>query len=174
MAIIIPTIITPIKTIIIGRKGSGKSAIFSLLNDELDEAGTIVIPITPNQYSWSALKKYKENGILPIQAHTNAWKLTLLASVILKLNETGNVSHNSKLVNYYKYLKDSFSLTPKGYYTTLYGGLGLVFGLLFGVAILSNLERSLGISLGLIGGMVIGSMIGRSKDAQANEFGNMI
>ena len=97
-----------IKTIIIGRKGSGKSAIFSLLKDELDEAGTIVIPITPDQYSWSALKDYKEAGILPIQAHTNAWKLTLLASVIWKLNETGNVSHNSKLVNYYKYLKDSF------------------------------------------------------------------
>ena len=81
---------------------------------------------------------------------------------------------NKSLSAFKKYLKDSFSLTPTGYYTTLYGGLGLVFGLLFGVAILSNLERSLGISLGLIGGMVIGSMIGRSKDAQAKEFGNML
>ena len=73
-----------------------------------------------------------------------------------------------------KYLKDTFSLTPKGYYTTFYGGLGLIFGLLFGVAILSNLERSMGISLGLIGGMVVGSIMGRSKDAQAKTAGKML
>lgn len=72
------------------------------------------------------------------------------------------------------YLKDTFSLTTEGYYTTLYGGLGLVFGLLFGVAILSNFERSLGISLGLIGGMVVGSIMGRSKDAQAKAAGNIL
>ncbi|WP_461589759.1 hypothetical protein [Winogradskyella sp.] len=78
------------------------------------------------------------------------------------------------LSDFKKYLKDTFSLTPKGYYTNLYGGLGLVFGLLFGVAILSNLERSLGISLGLIGGMVVGSIMGRSKDAQAKTDGKMV
>lgn len=73
-----------------------------------------------------------------------------------------------------KYSKDTFSFTPKGYYTTLYGGLGLSFGLLFGVAILHNLERSLSISLGLIGGMVVGSIMGRSKDAQAKSVGKML
>ena len=69
---------------------------------------------------------------------------------------------------------DTFSLTTKGYYTKLYGALGLSFGLLFGVAILSNLERSLGITIGLIGGMVVGSMIGRNKDAQVKAAGNML
>jgi len=72
------------------------------------------------------------------------------------------------------YLMDTFSLTSKGYYTNRYGALGLSFGLLFGVAILSNLERSLGITIGLIGGMVVGSMIGRNKDAQVKAAGNML
>lgn len=73
-----------------------------------------------------------------------------------------------------KYLKETFSLTTEGYYTKLYGALGLSFGLLFGVAILSNLERSLGISLGLVGGMVVGSLIGRRKDAEAKAAGNIL
>lgn len=96
------------KTIIIGRKGSGKSAIFTLMQEELKESGALVIPITPDQYSWSALKDCKEKGILPQQAHTNAWKLTLLASVICKLSEAGLISRSSELIKNYPYLKDSF------------------------------------------------------------------
>ena len=46
------------KTIVIGRKGSGKSAIFTLMRSELEESGALVIPVTPDQYSWSALKDY--------------------------------------------------------------------------------------------------------------------
>jgi energy-coupling factor transporter ATP-binding protein EcfA2 len=99
------------KTIIIGRKGSGKSAIFKLLDDELSQKGDIIIKITPDQYSWSILKDYKEQGILPEQAHTNAWKLTLLSSIVWKLNDLGKISEQSKLKNYYNYMKDSF--TPK-------------------------------------------------------------
>lgn len=96
------------KTIIIGRKGSGKSAIFTLLKNELDNENTILIPITPDQYSWSALKDYRDSGILPIQANTNAWKLTLLASIIWKLNEIEKIPGNSKLKKYYLFLKDSY------------------------------------------------------------------
>ena len=71
------------------------------------------------------------------------------------------------LTKFEKYLKDKLSLTSKGYYTRLYGGLGLSFGLLFGVVFLLSWERSMGISLGLIFGMLIGSIIGRSIDVKA-------
>ncbi|MDO6743200.1 hypothetical protein Q4553_01295 [Tenacibaculum soleae] len=77
------------------------------------------------------------------------------------------------LTEFEKYLKETFSLTPKGYYTNRYMGLGLSFGILFGIAILSNLEHSLGISLGLIGGMLVGSIMGKQKDTQAKEAGNV-
>ncbi len=81
---------------------------------------------------------------------------------------------NKALSTFETYLKDIYSLTTEGYYTKLYGALGVTFGLLFGVAILSNLERSLGISLGLIGGAVVGSLMGRSKDAEAKAAGNIL
>jgi len=66
-----------------------------------------------------------------------------------------------------KYLKDTFSLTPKGYYTNMGMVLGSSFGLLFAIVFLSNWERSLGIALGLSIGMLIGLTIGRSMDAKA-------
>ncbi len=96
------------KTIVIGRKGSGKSAIFSLLQSELEKSGNLVIPITPDQYSWSSLRDYREQGILPEQAHTNAWKFTLLSSLVWKLNNEGLISSKSKLAEFYKYMKDSY------------------------------------------------------------------
>ena len=100
---------------------------------------------------------------------------TELGSLNLKSNPENRKKYFKKaLSEFKKYLKDTYSLTPKGYYTNLYGALGLSFGLMFGVAILSNLERSLGITLGLIGGMVVGSIMGRSKDAQAKAAGNML
>jgi hypothetical protein len=100
---------------------------------------------------------------------------TELGSLNLKSNPENRKKYFKKaLSEFKKYLKDTYSLTPKGYYTNLYGALGLSFGLMFGVAILSNLERSLGIALGLIGGMVVGSIMGRSKDAQAKAAGNML
>ena len=71
------------------------------------------------------------------------------------------------LSKFEKYLKDKFSLTSKGYYTNMYGGVGLSFGLLFGIILFSKWERSLGISMGLLFGMLIGSTIGKFIDAKA-------
>ncbi|MEH6536216.1 MAG: hypothetical protein V7719_07485 [Psychroserpens sp.] len=100
---------------------------------------------------------------------------TELDRLQLKSNPEHNKKHIKKALNEFeKYLKDTFSLTTAGYYTKLYGGLGLSFGLLFGVAIFSNLERSLGISLGLIGGIVVGSIMGRKKEAEAKAAGNIL
>lgn len=96
------------KTIIIGRKGSGKSAIFSSLEEELEIQGTLVVTITPDQYSWGTLKEYREAGITLEQAHTNAWKLTLLSSIIWKLYTEKKISPKSKLSEFIKYMNDSF------------------------------------------------------------------
>ena len=41
--------------------------------------------MSPDQYAWSALKEYKEQGILAEQAHTNAWKLTLAITIASEL-----------------------------------------------------------------------------------------
>lgn len=103
------------KTIIIGRKGSGKSAIFKLMSEELENS-EIVIEITPDQYSWSALKDYKEQGILEEQAHTNAWKFTLLSSILWKLNSVNKLSKNTKTQKYFEYINDAFKIDNENWF----------------------------------------------------------
>lgn len=68
------------RTLFLGRKGAGKSALFTQLPRLVAEAGhpnTKIILVTPDQYAWSALREYQEGGLLPEQAHANAWKFTL-------------------------------------------------------------------------------------------------
>lgn len=89
----------------------------------------------------------------------------------LKANTTNN---KKALKQFQKYLKDTFSLTPKGYYTNLGIGLGSSFGIVFGIVVLSNFERTLGISFGIALGMLIGLVIGRNLDSQAKDAGKMI
>lgn len=70
------------RTLFLGRKGSGKSALFRQLPTIIKERNgsplaVRVIELTPDEYAWAALKGYEEQGLLPEHAHTNAWKLTL-------------------------------------------------------------------------------------------------
>jgi hypothetical protein len=73
----------------LGRKGSGKSALFRQLPALSKVAqGPSMLAVTPDDYAWSALKAYREQGLAPEQAHTNAWKFTLaveLASYLIAL-----------------------------------------------------------------------------------------
>jgi len=65
---------------ILGRKGSGKSSIFTQLPRLMEgrhSALVVVGLMTPDQYAWGALRQYEERGLLAEQAHTNAWKFTI-------------------------------------------------------------------------------------------------
>ena len=100
---------------------------------------------------------------------------TALDTYDLKSNHEKNSRFFKKtLINFEKFLKDTFSLTSKDYYVKLGGGLGMSFGILFGVVFLSSWERTLGISIGMIFGMVVGALIGRSLDAKAINEGRVL
>ncbi len=100
---------------------------------------------------------------------------TELDSLNLKSDPKNRKKYFRKALSTFEtYLKDTFSLTSKGYYTKMGVGLGSSFGILFGVVILSSFERSMGISLGMMIGMFIGLTIGRYMDSQAKTAGNML
>jgi hypothetical protein len=108
------------KTIIVGRKGSGKSAIFTLVQEELKKSGMIVIPITPNEYHWKLLKEYEEQGISLIQSHINVWKTTLLFSVISTLHDLGKIPLQSDIRKYYEYTKNSeYNISPENWFISI-------------------------------------------------------
>lgn len=98
-----------------------------------------------------------------------------LDALDLNSNTTNTKRHFIKALHQFQnYLKDSFSLTTKGYYTSMGIGLGASFGIILGIVLLSGFERSLGISFGISIGMLIGLIIGRNMDSQAMALGKTI
>ncbi len=87
------------KTQFLGRKGAGKSALFSQLQSLFHESGshrTRVILLTPDQYAWGALRQYKETGLLSEQAHANAWQFTIAVEAAAVLsNEVDTLFHDT-------------------------------------------------------------------------------
>jgi hypothetical protein len=74
----------------LGRKGAGKSAIFTQLSrlaTERYKDNVRVSLMTPDQYAWGAMRDYEEQGLLLEQAHTNAWKFTIAVDAAALLLE---------------------------------------------------------------------------------------
>lgn len=132
--------------------------------------------------SKSEIKIYKEfiRILNRLEARDlSASEIKGIEAELKRLNLDTTAAHNKRyykkaLTQLEKYLKGTFSLTVKGYYTKTGIALGLTFGLLFGVVFLSSLERSMGIGLGISLGMIIGLLIGRNLDAKAITAGNVI
>jgi len=148
----------------------------------LQETITIFENLKTETTKKSELKIYEKFVYILTELQNREFSKDEIQSIEMELdslNLASNTENRKKffkkaLNKFEKFLKDTFSLTSKGYYTQLYGGLGLSFGVMFGVAILSNLDHSLGISLGLIGGMLVGSILGRNKDSQAKAAGTVL
>jgi len=100
---------------------------------------------------------------------------TELDRLNLESNPENRKKHLKKaLSKFEKYLKDTFSLTSKGYYTERCVAYGVLFGVVAGVLIGERFERSLGISFGICMGLFIGAFIGRRMDSQAKAEGRML
>jgi hypothetical protein len=108
------------RTLFLARKGGGKSALFTQLPrlaGDADREDLSVRLITPDQYAWAALKEYKEQGLMPEQAHTNAWKLTLAVEVcgaLLAAERVWNNGSGPALDRAAKFLDDNFGTVNPG------------------------------------------------------------
>ncbi len=100
---------------------------------------------------------------------------TELDSLNLKSKPENRKKYYKKVLSKFeKYLMDTFSLTSKGYYTSLGIAFGSSFGVIFGVLFFWSFERSLGISYGISIGLLIGIIVGRYMDSQVKASGNLI
>jgi len=100
---------------------------------------------------------------------------TELEGFNLKSDPENKKAYFKKALNKFKkYLKDTFSLTSKGYYTNMGITLGSGFGVVAGIIIGERFEKSLGISVGISIGMLIGLFVGRSMDAKAKNENRML
>lgn len=99
------------KTVLLGNRGTGKSAIFKILGEEFKRKGYIVIEISPDDYSYEMLEQvlHKESkGNFAVQsAYAAAWKYLIYILAMKKL-----VEHDATLVRreskeLFNYLRDN-------------------------------------------------------------------
>lgn len=148
----------------------------------LQEAITFFDRLNNETSKQSEIKIYEKFSLTLSQLKNRPFSEEELHSIEMeldRLNLEANPKNRKKyfrkaLSQFEKHLKETFSLTPKEYYTNLGIRLGSSYGILFGLVFLSHFDRSLGISLGMIFGMFIGLTIGKSLDAKATSKGDVI
>src|SRR5271167_4413452 len=77
------------KTIILGNRGTGKSAIFKILAERSKSAGSLVIELNPEHYSYemltSILRSEREGSWAKHGAFSSSWRYLILIRVMQEL-----------------------------------------------------------------------------------------
>jgi hypothetical protein len=81
------------KSIVLGNRGSGKSALFRKLAEEERKAGNAVIALAPEEYSYELLsetmKKEAQGSWAKQGAYSAAWKYLMLVLVMKEITRSG-------------------------------------------------------------------------------------
>jgi hypothetical protein len=101
------------KTIVIGNRGTGKSALFKVLADRARKTGVIVLELSPENYSYemlcNALKAEKEGSWAKHGAFASAWKYLIYVLVMKQVSEHGAKLKRGAAEKIYTYLRDNHS-----------------------------------------------------------------
>ena len=102
------------KTIIVGNRGVGKSAIFKYIASEERKKGTVVLELSPEEYSYevlsSILKKESDGSWGKQSSYSISWQY-LLFNLIFKAIVTKNKGFlTGSLKNIYNYVRDNLKV----------------------------------------------------------------
>jgi len=99
------------KFIILGNRGSGKSAIFKIVADREKDRGTLVIELAPEDYSYemlaSVLKQEKQGAWAKQGAYAAAWKFLIYVLIMKGLTSAGPRLKTGAAEKIYSYLRDN-------------------------------------------------------------------
>lgn len=101
------------KTIVLGNRGTGKSAIFKVLADREKRRGTIVIELAPEDYSYEMLTRSlgseASGSWAKLGAYAVAWKYLIMILVMKELNLRVTGRRARDLTDIKRYLRDNVS-----------------------------------------------------------------
>ena len=99
------------KTIILGNRGTGKSALFKKLADDEKLKGNIIVQLAPEEYSYELLsqsmKKEAEGSWAKHGAYAAAWKYLILIVVMKNIIQSGKKFKHGPEARIYQYLRDN-------------------------------------------------------------------
>lgn len=103
------------KTIVLGNRGSGKSALFRMLAEEEKKRNSIIIPLTPEEYSYELLsvtmKKEAQGSWAKQGAYSAAWKYLIYILVMKEITKKGKNLKKGAEASIYSYLRDNHAGT---------------------------------------------------------------
>lgn len=99
------------KSIVVGNRGTGKSALFKVLADRAKRSGEVVLELNPESYSYemlcSALKSEKDGAWAKHGAFASAWKYLIYVLVMKAVTENGPSLKTGSAAKIYNYLRDN-------------------------------------------------------------------
>ncbi len=121
------------KTIILGNRGSGKSAIFKVLASRERAAGTIVIELVPEDYSYellsSTMAAANAGSWAKQGAYAAAWKYLIYVLIMKELVRKGGHSTPKGIS---RYIRENHAAAPQGALLTLVSYLKRLEGIKVG------------------------------------------
>ncbi|WP_088312622.1 P-loop ATPase, Sll1717 family [Kineosporia sp. R_H_3] len=114
------------KTVILGNRGSGKSAIFQMLGRQAQSRNDVVIELAPEDYSYellqSALAKESDGAWAKLGAYSVAWKFLIYVLVMKELvSRSGGRPGRGPLAKITAYVRDNHPNTEMSKLSALIG-----------------------------------------------------
>src|SRR5918996_3448323 len=98
------------KMILLGNRGTGKSAIFKVFAQRARQTGTLVIELRPEDYAYellaSVLRGEREGSWAKHGAFASAWKYLVLVIVMKEVTRQGPGLKTGSAARIYEYLRD--------------------------------------------------------------------
>lgn len=109
------------KTILVGHRGSGKSAIFKFIATEEARKGNLVLELSPEEYSYEILsqhlKKESDGSWGKQSSYSIAWQYLIFNLIFKKIVDTKRGLVTGPMKNIYDYVRDNLknqSINPIG------------------------------------------------------------
>jgi energy-coupling factor transporter ATP-binding protein EcfA2 len=100
------------KSVILGNRGAGKSALIKMLAEDYKKNGSIVVELTPEDYSYDLLKSAvlgeKDELWAKQSAYTAAWKFLLYVLAMKQYSNEFKTVLKTNANGVYHYLRDNF------------------------------------------------------------------
>jgi len=124
------------KSILLGNRGSGKSAIIKMLAEHYRRNNTIVVELTPEDYSYEMLQKSmlteKDGSWAKLGAYTASWKYLIYILAMKSYFEDNKIILKSTSKKIFNFIRDNHKITNKDYWDIFISYLNRIEGLKIG------------------------------------------
>jgi energy-coupling factor transporter ATP-binding protein EcfA2 len=124
------------KSIILGNRGSGKSAIIKMLAEYYKRNNTLVIELTPEDYSYEMLQRTmvseRDGSWAKTGAYTAAWKYLIYVLAMKSYFEDNKIILKSTSKKIFNYLRDNHKVGNKNYWDVFLSYLNRIEGIKVG------------------------------------------